>query len=124
MTRARAQIGSALRLFGHHAHPASHGAARWQPQVMQLSALQGSGLAEFWQLVTRFRDLQAAGGQLVARRHAQDQAWMWERIEAGLRERFAVHPAVRAALPGVTDEVRAGRLAASAAARRLLDLMT
>ena len=124
-TRARAQIGSALHLFGHHGLPAASPTdpPRWQPQVMQLSALRGSGLDAFWQLVGRFRELQAAGGQLAARRHAQDQAWMWERIEAGLKERFAAHPAVRAALPGMTDEVRAGRLAASVAARRLLDLM-
>ena len=46
---------------------------------------------------------------------------MWERIEAGLRQRFREHPAVRQALPAITDDVRAGRLAASVAARRLLD---
>ena len=70
-----------------------------------------------------FRDRQQASGALEARRHTQDQAWMWERIEAGLRQRFRNHPAVRAALPAWTDDVKAGRLAASVAARRLLDLM-
>ena len=125
-TRARAQITSALRLFGQHGHPhhAPHDATHWQPQVMQLSALRASGLAEFWQAATRFRELQAAAGQFAARRHAQDQAWMWERIEAGLKQRFTTHPAVREALPQVTADVRVGRLAASVAARRLLDLMT
>ncbi|MDO8418712.1 MAG: methylmalonyl Co-A mutase-associated GTPase MeaB [Rubrivivax sp.] len=114
-TRARAQITSALRFFGPHAHAAA--------QVMQLSALQGTGLDEFWQAVTRFRDQQARSGQLVLRRRQQDRAWMWERVEAGLRQRFREHPAVRAALPGITEAVNAGRLAASVAARRLLDLM-
>ena len=47
---------------------------------------------------------------------------MWERIEAGLKERFRRHPAVREALPQITTDVREGRLAASVAARRLLDL--
>ncbi len=95
-------------------------------QVLQLSALhahEGPGLDEFWQAVCRFRDAQAASGRLDARRHEQDEAWMWERIEAGLRERFRQHPAVRAALPATCDDVRAGRTAASVAARRLLDLM-
>jgi len=114
-TRARAQITSALRFFGPHAHAAV--------QVLQLSATRGTGLAEFWQAVSDFRARQQAGGALAARRHRQDQAWMWERIEAGLRQRFRQHAAVRAALPTITDEVRAGRLAASVAARRLLDLM-
>jgi LAO/AO transport system kinase len=124
-TRARAQITSALRLFGQQGHPdhAQHDANRWHPQVMQLSALKGTCLAAFWQAVERFRALQAAAGLTAARRHAQDQAWMWERIEAGLRQRFNTHPAVREALPQITVEVRAGRLAASVAARRLLELM-
>ena len=49
---------------------------------------------------------------------------MWERIEAGLRQRFRSHPAVGAALPAVEEDVRAGRLPPSVAARRLLDLMS
>jgi LAO/AO transport system kinase len=48
---------------------------------------------------------------------------MRERLEAGLRARFRAHPAVQAAWSGVLEDVRAGRLAASVAARRLLDLM-
>ena len=48
---------------------------------------------------------------------------MWERIEAGLRQRFREHPAVREALPHAMEDVRSGRLAPSVAARRLLDCM-
>jgi LAO/AO transport system kinase len=113
-TRAQAQITSALRLLGPHAHAAT--------RVLQLSALQGTGLAGFWQVVGDFHEAQGTSGRLAERRHAQDQAWMWERIEAGLRQRFRANPAVREALPGITAEVGAGRLAASVAARRLLDM--
>jgi LAO/AO transport system kinase len=124
-TRARAQITSALRLFGLHgrAERAHHDETIWHPKVLQLSALKQSGLPEFWQTVERFKSLQTSSGRLSERRRAQDQAWMWERIEAGLRQRFKSHAAVREALPRITDDVRAGRLAASVAARRLLDLM-
>ncbi len=124
-TRARAQITSALRLLGLHGRPdhAHHDESIWHPRVLQLSALKATGLVDFWQAVSHFKRLQSANGRLMARRHAQDQAWMWERIEAGLRQRFKNHPAVRDALPRITDDVHAGRLAASVAARRLLDLM-
>jgi LAO/AO transport system kinase len=124
-TRARAQITSALRLFGLHgrSEEADHEATLWRPQVLQLSALKGSGLEDFWQAVTRFRELQTTSGRLTERRHAQDRAWMWEHIEAGLRQRFKSHAAVRAALPQISADVHAGRLAASVAARRLLDLL-
>lgn len=124
-TRARAQITSALRLLGmHQHHGGGHGGdLLWQPQVLQLSALKGAGLPEFWAAVTRFRELQAASGRLDQRRQQQSLAWMWERIEAGLRARFRAHPEVRGQLADTTEQVRAGRLAASVAARRLLDLL-
>jgi len=134
-TRAQAQITSALRLFGlhgrsdhahhghrDHAHHAHHGDTLWHPQVLQLSALNGQGLEGFWAAVSRFREVQTASGRLAARRHAQDQAWMWERIEVGLRQRFREHPGVREALPQVAYDVSAGRVAPSVAARQLLDL--
>jgi LAO/AO transport system kinase len=124
-TRARAQITSSLRLLGLRGRPedAPEDAAVWHPQVMQVSALTGQGMAEFWAEVSRFRALQSAGGHFARRRQQQNEAWMRERLEAGLRQRFRAHPAVKAAWPGVLDDVRAGRLAASVAARRLLDLM-
>ncbi|RZS57288.1 methylmalonyl Co-A mutase-associated GTPase MeaB [Sphaerotilus mobilis] len=124
-TRARAQITSALRLLGMHGHPdhAHHDRQIWHPEVIQLSALKQQGLATFWDCVSRFRALQTANGQLAQRRQQQSLAWMWERIEAGLRARFKAHAAVQAQLPDSIEAVRDGRLAASVAARRLLDLL-
>ena len=128
-TRARAQITSALRLLGMHGRPGRKGSKDSEDRdpgavpVLQVSATQGSGIDAFWQAVERFRAAQESTGRLQARRHAQDSAWMWQRIESGLRERFRRHPAVCAALPDLTRQVRAGELAASVAARRLLDLL-
>ncbi|MFN0185037.1 MAG: methylmalonyl Co-A mutase-associated GTPase MeaB [Aquabacterium sp.] len=123
-TRARAQITSALRLFGLHGDPdrLHHDDQVWHRQVLQLSALRGAGLSEFWATCLRFRDLQHANGALARRRQAQDQAWLWERVDAGLHQRFRAHASVRTALPLLSAEVRAGRLAPSVAARQLLDL--
>jgi LAO/AO transport system kinase len=91
--------------------------------VLQLSALKGSGLDAFWQAVTAFHAPRLANGQVAQRRQAQEEAWMWERVLAGLRQRFHEHAAVHAALPGIVEQVRAGQMAASVAARRLLDLL-
>ena len=123
-TRAQAQVTSALRLLGLHGHPgrAAAEAPAWQPEVLRLSALQGQGVETFWATVERFRQTQQASGRLAARRRAQDEAWMWERIDAGLRQRFRAHPGVREALPRLVEGVRAARLEPSVAARRLLDL--
>jgi LAO/AO transport system kinase len=125
-TRAQAQIASSLRLIGLHGNPdhAHHDQALWHPEVMQLSALKGTGLADFWTLISRFRNLQTANGRLAARRQQQDQAWLWALIDAGLKQRFKAHPAVRDALPRLTGDVHSGRTAPSVAARRLLDLFS
>ncbi|NBW47902.1 MAG: methylmalonyl Co-A mutase-associated GTPase MeaB [Betaproteobacteria bacterium] len=123
-TRAQAQIQSSLRLFGLHGNPdhAHHNESVWHPSVLQLSALKEQGIDRFWQQVLRFRQLQTDNGHMAQRRVHQAQAWMWERIEAGLRQRFRAHPAVQAALESLQDDVVQGRVAASVAARRLLDL--
>jgi LAO/AO transport system kinase len=118
-TRAQAQITSSLRLT----HLIHHDAHLWQPRVLLASALKGEGMDRFWAAVTEFRSQQQASGGFEAKRQRQAEAWMWERIQSGLRQRFRNHPAVRAQLAAVTDEVLAGRLPASTAARRLLALM-
>ncbi len=120
--RARTQIQSALRLFGLHGNPqrAAHDAAYWQPQVLQISGLKGEGLDAFWGAVVQFREVQTANGRLAMRRQQQSLAWMWERIDTGLREAFRTSPQVREVLPAVQEKVRLGQLAASTAARQLL----
>ncbi len=117
--RAQTQITANLRLLGMHGAP-EHGQSYWQPKVVRISALQGEGLQGFWDVVTEFQTLQASNGQKEQRRHNQALAWMWERIEAGLKSNFRQHPKVRDALPTLTAAVKDGTLAASTAARNLL----
>lgn len=121
-TRARAQISSSLRLLGLHGNPEHmhHDAQIWHPQVMQLSALHAQGVDSFWTKVLEFKALQTGHGKFVARRKKQALSWMWERIDAGLKQAFAQHPAVRNLLPQLTQDVLEGRMAASTAARNML----
>ncbi|MDM0034072.1 methylmalonyl Co-A mutase-associated GTPase MeaB [Variovorax sp. J22P271] len=134
-TRAQAQITSALRLFGHHGNPAHAQAMHaahatpgspeaevrfWLPRVIQLSALLGTGVDAFWAAVLQFKSLQAANGRFASRREKQALAWMWERIDAGLKQAFRQHPQVREMLPHAVAQVAAGKLPPSTAARQLL----
>ena len=119
--RAMAQITSSLRLLGISGNPHDlQSELHWRPQVLCMSALQGQGLDAFWVAVTQFKELQAANGQMATRRQGQALAWMWERIDAGLKQSFKNNPAVRARLPQITAAVQSGQLAASTAARTLL----
>jgi len=121
-TRAQAQIASSLRLLGLHgrADHAHHDAKLWHPQVIQLSALKGQGLAQFWEAVAQFQQLQTANGRFAQKRQQQSLAWMWERIQAGLKQQFLSAPVVTERLPQFTAQVLQGRLAPSTAARELL----
>ena len=149
-TRARAQIMSSLRLLGLHGNPdrspgrpkgdhaplggseqSEHGGEQapmhhdqeiWHPQVIQLSALQNQGVDSFWAEVCNFQRLQTANGRMATRRQSQALAWMWERIDAGLKLAFRQHPQVRPQLDALTRQVASGGVAASTAARQLLSL--
>ena len=126
-TRAEAQIRSAMRLFGLVNNAMGQAQAesfdqQWHPKVLQLSALKNQGVDAFWAAVTQFKGLQTANGQLAARRQQQSLAWMWERIDAGLKQAFRQDPQVRERLPGLLGEVARGEVAASTAARSLLAL--
>ncbi len=127
-TRAQAHIVSSLRLVAPpRATPAApagpaagHAADLVFPQVLPLSALSGQGVADFWALALRFKHQQQAAGAWDQRRQSQALTWMWQRIEAGLKAAFQQQPQVAAQLPTLTEQVQAGQLAPSVAARRLL----
>ncbi len=115
--RAELQITAAMQLLGMFG---SHAETLWHPKAMQISALNGQGVDTFWAAVTEFRTLQTANGRLAERRQQQALAWMWERIDAGLKQAFRQHPQVKKLLPELTQAVMAGRVPASTAARNLL----
>jgi LAO/AO transport system kinase len=116
-TRAEATLTSALRVLSAHG-PHAHA----PPKVMQISALRGQGVSEFWSHVEQTCRERQASGETDTRRQRQSLAWMWELIQARLQSDFRHHPAVRAALPATLQDVAQARVAPSAAARTLLAL--
>jgi LAO/AO transport system kinase len=123
--RAQLFISSSLRLLGFQGNPdhASHHQEFWHPTVVTLSALEGKGVPELWDKVSHFEKLQRANGQFESRRKQQAGAWMWDRIDAGLKTAFRNNVAVQELLPILSAQVNAGTMAASVAARRLLESM-
>ncbi len=109
----RAQWRNAL----HMLRPASQ---HWAPPVISLSALRKAGIAEFWAEVEKFRAALEASGEFASKRQHQALAWMWQMIDAGLRQHFRQHPAVRRNLPALAAAVETGRTTPAAAAYTLL----
>ena len=123
--RAQLFITSSLRLLGFQGNPdhASHQQEFWHPTVITLSALEGKGVPELWDKVTHFEKLQKANGKFESRRKQQAGAWMWDRIDAGLKSAFRNNAQVQELLPILIAQVNQGTMAASVAARRLLESM-
>lgn len=123
--RAQLFITSSLRLLGFQGNPdhASHDEDFWHPTVMTMSALEGKGIPELWDKVSHFEKLQKANGKFDSRRKQQAGAWMWDRIDAGLKNAFRSNEAVQTLLPSLIAQVNQGTIAPSVAARRLLESM-
>jgi LAO/AO transport system kinase len=121
-TRAQLQITSALQLLGMHGGSghAHRNTEVWHPKVVQLSALLGQGVDVFWDAVGEFQTIQKQNGRFSERRQNQALSWMWERIDAGLKQNFRAQPRVQTLLPQLSQQVAAGQLAASTASRQLL----
>jgi LAO/AO transport system kinase len=121
-TRAQLQITSALQLLGMHGGSghAHRNTEVWHPKVVQLSALLGQGVDAFWSAVGEFQTIQKQNGRFAERRQNQALSWMWERIDAGLKQNFRAQPRVQTLLPQLSQQVAAGQLAASTASRQLL----
>jgi len=92
--------------------------------VLAMSALDAAQVVAIWDAIAAFRAAQEERGALEERRRGQARAWLWERIDTGLRETFRDHPEVRSQLDQMLAEVDSGRLPVSVAARRLLAAFT
>ena len=118
--RARLQITAAMQLLGMFAEQSDK---NWHPKALLLSALNAQGIDTFWQAVNEFKTLQNANGKFATKRQQQALAWMWERIDAGLKQQFKSNLQVQAQMPQMVSDVSEGRVAASTAARILLNLL-
>ncbi|MDD3650615.1 methylmalonyl Co-A mutase-associated GTPase MeaB [Immundisolibacter sp.] len=112
---AKSQFEVALHLL----KPAS---PNWSVPVLTCSALRHQGIAEVWDAVRRFHSTLSASGELAAKRARQAVSWLWTLIDEALLDGFRHHPAVAAALDGLTQQVTAGEITPAAACRRLLEL--
>lgn len=110
-----ADYRSALRLI----HPRTR---NWRVPVNTCSALDGSGIAEIWSLVERYRETLGASGEFEERRAAQARSWMWAEISESLLHSFRADQRIRARLPAMEQDVIRGVLPPALAAAELLAL--
>ncbi|MFK0153507.1 methylmalonyl Co-A mutase-associated GTPase MeaB [Streptomyces sp. NPDC090493] len=110
---AARELAGALRLM--------HGKdAFWTPPVLSCSARESTGLELVWERLEQHRTLLDSTGRLADKRRDQQVGWTWSMVRDDLLGRLTAHPAVRAAAPGLEQQVRDGTLTATLAAEHIL----
>jgi LAO/AO transport system kinase len=95
----------------------------WSPPVLTCSALTMAGVDTIWKTIQDYRQRLSGTGELEEKRRRQALAWMWSRIEDGLKERFFNHPAVIDRLSKIEASVERGDLSPAVGAETLLFLL-
>ena len=94
----------------------------WRPPVLTMSALEGTGLDELWEIVERHRDVLTEAGDFEARRRAQQVDWTWQMVRDTVLDRVLSNPSVRKARADVERQVLTGELTPALAAQQILNL--
>ena len=106
---------SALRLT----QPAT---SNWTPPVVNCSSLTGEGLDEVWEKITDHRKILENSGEWSERRKIQKLKWMWAIVEERLSSDLHDHPSIAEQVPQLEKTVLEGKISATAAAERLLEI--
>lgn len=118
VTKADGDLAGAARRavadYRHALHLLPRRHPRWEPVVVETSALTGIGLDELWAAVLAHRDTLEADGSLAALRREQDVARFRKELADRAVERLRVD------LSGVEARVAAGELVPSAAVDEVL----
>jgi LAO/AO transport system kinase len=96
-------------------HILSPRSASWTPPVVTYSALTGDGIERLWTTVLDHRERLTKGGELAARRRAQQVKWMWSMLEERVFARLKSDAALKAKLPKLEAAVAEGRMSPAVA---------
>jgi len=119
----REKAEKARRSYEMALHLLNPATPTWSPPVLTCSALTLDGVDTIWETVKDYRSRMSGTGELEEKRRRQALAWMWSRIEDGLKDRFFGHPAVGERLREIEASVERGDLSPTVGAETLLFLL-
>lgn len=86
-------------------------------KVLNVSALEGRGIAEAWQAMKSLHDSLAKDGRIERLRADQARRWFWSEVQAVLNEEVLAHHGLRDDFKKLESSVVAGKTLPYAAAR-------
>ncbi|MCF8610623.1 methylmalonyl Co-A mutase-associated GTPase MeaB [Gordonia sp. HY285] len=95
--------------------------ALWTPPVLTMSAMEKSGVDDYWAAVEKHRDVLTEAGEFARRRAQQQVDWMWTMVRETVLNRIDAAPGVRAIRAEVEAAVLDGSLTPALAAEQIVD---
>jgi len=112
---AKAQFENALHLFP----PTESG---WVPKVITCSALKNNGIDDIWNTINDYLIHCKSDGYFLANRNRQAKYWMYETINAAVKEKFYINTQIKNKLKELENDVISNKVSSFVAAKMLLDL--
>lgn len=94
----------------------------WSPPVLTISGRENKGLDKLWENILAHRTALTQSGEFAARRQRQAVAWMRDMLNDRIMASIQSNPRVSARLPGLEEDVRAGRLLPTLAVDEIMTL--
>ena len=114
-TMTRKHYTAAMTLLKHALH--------WSPQVLTCSALEGTGIAEVWEMIGAYEEAAQAEGAFQSKRDAQARDWMHHLIGELLQLKLSGNPDAKALLGELEGKVVAREITPYTAAKQVIDCL-
>lgn len=111
--RAARELASALRIV----RPES---AIWHPPTMTMSAVENTGIDQFWDYVEKHHETMVSTGHFEDQRREQQVKWMWSMVHDTLLRRLNTNEEVTAITPELEAALRHGEITPTLGAERIL----
>ena len=111
---ARVQYQNALRLF-----PSTE--SKWTPQVVSCSAIEGTGIAEIWNVINDYIKTTSKNGFLDKNRNRQSLYWMYETINNAIKENFYSNKEIKNSILEIENLILDNKLSSFQGANALLE---
>lgn len=111
---AARELKNALKLIYPHD-------ALWTPPVQTMSAIEQTGVDDYWAAILKHKETLTAAGEFDARRAQQQIDWTWSMVRDEVLSRLAESPSVRAVRGDVESRLRSGDLTPALAAQQIVE---
>ena len=111
--RTAAEYRNAFRMLGGSR-------SGWKVEVHTCSALSGSGIAEAWECIERYRNWYEATGARSRMRFEQARGWLWSEIADSVRATIESRDDLKGLVRTLEEHVAAGKTPVAVAARRII----